>query len=76
MAMDASKWGCIVDKVNVAARGETTRHGPACKHKWQSTLSEYKRIVDFHSMIGTKVEEYFHLTFGEKHEQNFPWSYF
>ena len=58
MASELTKWGCIAEKVIAATGGEIIREAPACKHKWQSTISEYKRIVDFHYTTGTNSEEY------------------
>ena len=46
------------------------RQGPAYKHKWQSTLLEYKRIVDFHGITGRNEEEYIHLMFAKRREHN------
>ena len=48
-ATDISKWGHIVEKVNSITRNEIVCEGPAYKHKWQSTLSEYKCIANFHA---------------------------
>ena len=59
MASDVSKWSCIVEMVNSATRSAVIQKGPVCKHKWQSTLLDYKRIANFHSVIGTNGEKYF-----------------
>lgn len=76
MFTDVTKWGKIALEVNAISWGEVVREGPACKHKWQSTMSDFKRIVDYHKGTGRNEEEYFLLTFADRRKQNLSRSFF
>lgn len=73
---DVSKWTRIATKVSNTTGGDVTREGPACKHKWQSIMSDYKRIADFHGATGRNEEEYFQLRFADRKQLNLPRSFF
>ena len=51
MQPETSKWTHIASKVNVAGNRAYHRHGATYKYKWQTLLSYYKKIADFHSGI-------------------------
>ena len=43
---------------------------PVCKYKWQSTLLEYEKIVDFDTVTRCNAKEYLHLTYIEMCKNN------
>ncbi|KAG0627716.1 hypothetical protein M758_2G222900 [Ceratodon purpureus] len=49
--------------------GDVERDGPACKYKWNTLLSDFKKIWDYHSRTGRNSEEYFTDTSPEEKKQ-------
>jgi hypothetical protein len=76
MQPETSKWTRIAAKVNAAGNGPCHRDGAACKYKWQTLLSDYKKIADFHSGIGVNEEEYWGLNFIERKSLGLPRSFY
>jgi hypothetical protein len=76
MQPETSKWTSIAAKVNAAGNGPCHQDGAACKYKWQTLLSYYKKIVDFHSGTGVNEEEYWGLTFAERKSLELPRSFY
>ena len=72
MTTDMTKWSRIAQKINTSIGGKIIWEGPACKHKWQSTLSEYKKIANFQCTTGSNSEECFNMSFQKKRELNLP----
>ena len=60
MCPELGKWGKIALKLNAAkGEGDVERGGEACKYKWNTLLSDFKKIWDFHCRTGRNSEEYF-----------------
>ncbi|KAG0572793.1 hypothetical protein KC19_VG125600 [Ceratodon purpureus] len=60
MCPELGKWGKIAVKINASkGEGDVERDGPTCKYKWNSLLSDFKKIWDFHARTGTNCKEYF-----------------
>lgn len=76
MSTDVTKWGKIAIEVNTITGGGVLREGPACKHKWQSVMSDFKRIADYHKGTGRNEEESFLINFADRRKQNLPRSFF
>ena len=76
MSTDVTKWGKIALEVNAITGGGVIREGPACKHKWTSTMSDFKRIADYHKGTGRNEEEYYLMTFGDRRKENLPRSFY
>lgn len=76
MSTDVTKWGKIAREVNAITGGGVVREGPACKHKWTSTMADFKRIADYHKGTGRNAEEYFLITYADRRKENLPRSFF
>ena len=48
------------------------RSPEACKYKWQTLLSEYKKVADLHRETGTNSLLYFEMTFGQRRARELP----
>lgn len=60
MCPELGKWGKIALKLNASkGEGDVDRDRDACKYKWSTLLSDFKKIWDFHSRTGRNSEEYF-----------------
>ncbi|KAG0606268.1 hypothetical protein M758_9G127100 [Ceratodon purpureus] len=60
MCPELGKWGKIAMKMNASkGEGDVERDGSACKYKWNTLLSDLKKIWDYHSRTGRNNEEYF-----------------
>lgn len=67
MCPELGKWGKIAMILNAGkGEGDVERDRDACKYKWSTLLSDFKKIWDFHSRTGRNSEEYFHDTTAEE----------
>jgi hypothetical protein len=70
------KWGKVALVINAGKVDVVERDGPACKYKWSTLLSDFKKIWDFHQRTGRNSEEYFEISFPEKKEHKLPKTFF
>ena len=75
MSSDITKWGKIPIEVNNITCGGVVWEGPACKHKWQSTMSLFKRIEDCHKGTRRNEEEYFIIFFVDRRKEVYSTMY-
>lgn len=67
MCPELGKWGKIALILNSSkGEGDVERDRDSCKYKWNTLLSDFKKIWDYHSRTGTNSEEYFKETTAEE----------
>ena len=76
MQAKGSKWSKIVEKFHANEVYQCHRNAAACKYKWQTMLSKYKKIVDYHKGIGINSLQYFSLDREKRQEKNLLCSFF
>ena len=77
MVPELGKWGKIALILNAAkGEGDVHRDRDACKYKWSTLLSDFKKIWDYHGRTGMNEESYFKdTTAAEKKLHKLPKSF-
>lgn len=71
MCPELGKWGKIAVILNSSkGEGDVDRDRDACKYKWTTLLSDFKKIWDFHRRTGMNSEAYFTDTSAEEKKQH------
>jgi hypothetical protein len=74
METAAVKWTRISEDVARAGFSNYYRGPIACKDKWQSLFSDYKKIKDYRSAIGSN-EDFFSMGSKLRKELTLPWNF-
>jgi hypothetical protein len=71
MESATKKWTRIATDVSNASFSAHYRGGSACKDKWQTFFTDYKKISDYKAATGSS-EDYFHMAGKRRKELTLP----
>jgi hypothetical protein len=76
MNPELGKWKKIAVIINTGKEDGVQHDSQACKYKWSTLLSDFKKIWDFHQRTGRNAEDYFEISFPNQRENKLPKIFF